>query len=95
MDDLEADMCAGGFEFWLATYKDMLFEWPANDQAYNFWVKKTRERIKDERKRDIVAPLKAPHAWGTKRPSLEQNVGETLQRCQGVVADPCAVLRDD
>lgn len=52
----------------------MLFEWPANDQAYNFWVEKTRARMKDEKKKDIVAPLKAPHAWGTKRPSLEQTV---------------------
>ena len=72
-----AKYCTGGFKFWLATYKDMLFEWPANDQAYNFWVKKTRARMKDEKKKDIVAPLKAPHAWGTKRPSLEQNVSLT------------------
>ena len=65
----------------------MLFEWPANDQAYNFWVKKTRERIKDERKRDILAPLKAPHAWGTKRPSLEQDFYEVVDDPNNDVVD--------
>lgn len=77
----------GGFKFWLATYKDMLFDKKANDQAYNFWVKKTRERIKDPRKRDILAPLKAPHAWGTKRPSLEQNFYEAMDRPENDVVD--------
>lgn len=59
----------------------------ANDQAYNFWVKKTRERIKDPRKRDILAPLKAPHPWGTKRPSLEQNFYEQLDKPENDVVD--------
>ncbi|KAK4993655.1 hypothetical protein LTR28_010740 [Elasticomyces elasticus] len=77
----------GGFKFWLATYKDMLFDKKANDQAYNFWVKNTRERIKDPRKRDILAPLEAPHAWGTKRPSLEQNYYEALDRPENDVVD--------
>lgn len=77
----------GGFKYWLATYKDMLFDKKANDQAYNFWVKKTRERITDPEKRDILAPLKAPHAWGTKRPSLEQNFYEMLDRPENFVVD--------
>lgn len=77
----------GGFKFWLGTYKDMLFDKKANDQAYNFWVKKTRERIKDPRKRDILAPTKAPHAWGTKRPSLEQNYYEMMDKPENDVVD--------
>ncbi|GAB7348873.1 hypothetical protein MBLNU459_g7574t1 [Dothideomycetes sp. NU459] len=77
----------GGFKYWLATYKDMLFDKKANDQAYNFWVKKTRERIKDPRKRDILAPTKAPHAWGTKRPSLEQNFYEMMDKPENDVVD--------
>ncbi|KAK5128491.1 hypothetical protein LTR85_003159 [Meristemomyces frigidus] len=77
----------GGFKFWLATYKDMLFDKKANEQAYNFWVKKTRERIKDPRKRDILAPLDSPHPWGTKRPSLEQNYYEQLDKPQNNVID--------
>ncbi|KAH0291233.1 cyclopentanone 1,2-monooxygenase [Aureobasidium namibiae CBS 147.97] len=77
----------GGFRFWLAGYKDLLFDSKANDQAYDFWVKKTRARIADPRKRDILAPLKAPHAWGTKRPSLEQNFYEMMDRAENDVVD--------
>ncbi|KAK3114675.1 hypothetical protein LTR53_006761 [Teratosphaeriaceae sp. CCFEE 6253] len=77
----------GGFKFWLACYKDMLFDKKANDAAYEFWVKKTRARISDPRKRDIMAPLKAPHPWGTKRPSLEQNFYEAMDRPENDVVD--------
>ncbi|KAG9912513.1 FAD/NAD(P)-binding domain-containing protein, partial [Aureobasidium melanogenum] len=77
----------GGFKFWLANYKDLLFDSKANDQAYNFWAKKTRARIADPRKRDILAPLKAPHAWGTKRPSLEQNFYELMDRAENDVVN--------
>merc|ERR1712029_764482 len=52
----------GGFEFWLANYKDLLFDKEANRQAYDFWAKKTRARITDPKKRDILAPLEPPHA---------------------------------
>ena len=71
---------AGGFEFWLATYKDMLFDDKANREAYNFWCKKTRARIQDPRKRDILAPTEPPHAFGTKRPSLEQDFYEQFNK---------------
>jgi cation diffusion facilitator CzcD-associated flavoprotein CzcO len=67
---------AGGFKFWLGGYKDMLYDNKANKQAYDFWAKKTRARIQDPVKRDILAPLDPPHAFGTKRPSLEQNFYE-------------------
>ncbi|KAI9699549.1 MAG: hypothetical protein M1820_007180 [Bogoriella megaspora] len=77
----------GGFEFWLATYKDMLFDKKANDEAYNFWAKKTRARITDPRKRDILAPLNQPHTFGTKRPSLEQNFYEQLDKPENDVVD--------
>lgn len=50
-------------------------------------MKKTRERISDPRKRDMMAPLKAPHPWGTKRPSLEQNFYEAMDRPENDVVD--------
>lgn len=50
-------------------------------------MKKTRERISDPRKRDILAPLKAPHPWGTKRPSLEQNFYEQMDRPENDIVD--------
>lgn len=47
----------GGFRFWLAGYKDTLFSKKVNDEAYKFWAEKTRARINDPRKRDLLAPL--------------------------------------
>lgn len=65
----------------------MLFDKKANDQAYNFWAKKTRARISDPKKREILAPLEAPHAWGTKRPSLEQDYYEQLDKPQNDIVN--------
>lgn len=70
----------GGFEFWLGTYADMLFEADANRTAYDFWAKKTRERINDPKKKDILAPLEPVHPFGTKRPSLEQDFYEIFNQ---------------
>jgi cation diffusion facilitator CzcD-associated flavoprotein CzcO len=53
-------------------YADVLKDDKANDEAYNFWARKVRARIRDPRKRDILAPLKKPHVIGGKRPSMEQ-----------------------
>ncbi|PVH99116.1 FAD/NAD(P)-binding domain-containing protein [Periconia macrospinosa] len=77
----------GGFEFWLANYKDLLFDEKANREAYDFWAQKTRARITDPKKRDILAPLEPPHPFGTKRPSLEQNYYEMLDRPENEVVD--------
>lgn len=68
----------GGFRYWLATYKDMLFDEKANREAYNFWRDSVRARINDPRKQEILAPMEPPHPWGTKRPSLEQDYYEVF-----------------
>jgi cation diffusion facilitator CzcD-associated flavoprotein CzcO len=68
----------GGFHYWLNTYSDMLFDQKANDEAYNFWKKTVRKRIPDPKKAELLAPEQAPHPWGTKRPSLEQNFYEVV-----------------
>jgi len=72
----------GGFRFWLATYKDLLFNKKVNDTAYEFWAEKTRARINDPRKKDILAPLleSQHHTFGTKRPSLEQRYYEVYNQ---------------
>lgn len=62
----------GGFRFWLAIFQDTLFVEEANDYAYQFWRKKVLERVKDPKVAEKLAPAKAPHPFGTKRPSLEQ-----------------------
>ncbi|KAL1985623.1 hypothetical protein VTN96DRAFT_7603 [Rasamsonia emersonii] len=77
----------GGFEFWLANYSDILFDLKANREAYNFWAKKTRARIHDPRKRDILAPLEPIHPFGTKRPSLEQDYYEMFNKPNVDVVD--------
>ncbi|KAK7530024.1 hypothetical protein BKA81DRAFT_420963 [Phyllosticta paracitricarpa] len=77
----------GGFGFWLGSYKDMLYVEEANDEAYKFWAKNNRARIHDPRKRDLLAPLKKPHPFGTKRPCLEQNYFEQFNRPNVDVVD--------
>ena len=70
----------GGFKFWLATYKDMLFDLKANKEAYDFWRKQVLMRIKDPKKQALLAPEVPPHPWGTKRPSLEQRFYEVVDQ---------------
>ena len=70
----------GGLRFKLGAYKDMMVDQAANDEAYAFWAEKTRPRIQDPKKRDLLAPLKQPHAFGTKRPSLEMNYYECFNQ---------------
>ncbi|EXJ95279.1 hypothetical protein A1O1_00399 [Capronia coronata CBS 617.96] len=70
----------GGFMFWLATYKDMLFDLKANEEAYKFWRKQVLKRLKDPKKQELLAPETPPHPWGTKRPSLEQRFYEVVDQ---------------
>lgn len=66
----------GDFKFWLANYKDMLFVKECNDEAYRFWRDKTRARIHDVTRRDLLAPMDPPYAFGLKRISLEDGYFE-------------------
>ncbi|TVY91517.1 Baeyer-Villiger monooxygenase [Lachnellula willkommii] len=77
----------GGFGYWLGNYKDMLFDPKANRRAYDFWAKNVRSRIGDPRKRDLLAPLEPPHAFGVKRPCLEQNFYEQFNRANVDIID--------
>ncbi|KAF2825392.1 FAD/NAD(P)-binding domain-containing protein [Ophiobolus disseminans] len=62
----------GGFRFSGMNYSDVLKSEESNDEAYRFWATKVRARIKDPRKRDLLAPLVKPHLIGGKRASMEQ-----------------------
>lgn len=77
----------GGFGLWLAGFKDYLFDMEANKPVYEFWRKSTMERIKDERKRNLLCPKEMPHAFGIKRPSLEQNYFEQFNNPNVDVVD--------
>lgn len=70
----------GGFSFLISNYRDFLVDKKANKMLYDFWASKTRPRIKDASKRDIVAPLNQPQYFGVKRHSLEQDYYESLDR---------------
>lgn len=70
----------GGFRFWIGSYKDQLFDAQSNKEAYNFWAKKTRERLSDPMAKDVLAPLDMPHYFGIKRPCLEDNYYEQFNR---------------
>ncbi|KIJ64835.1 hypothetical protein HYDPIDRAFT_131981 [Hydnomerulius pinastri MD-312] len=62
----------GGFQFWLGNYEDIIIDKACNDEVYAFWRKKVCERVKDPKKRELLAPLVPPHPFGCKRPCLEQ-----------------------
>uniref|UniRef100_A0AC35F280 Flavin-containing monooxygenase n=1 Tax=Panagrolaimus sp. PS1159 TaxID=55785 RepID=A0AC35F280_9BILA len=71
---------AGDFSFWVGGYKDCFTNWNANKIAYDFWAKKIRALITDEKKKDILAPLEPPHPFGVKRPSLFVDYYEQLNK---------------
>jgi cation diffusion facilitator CzcD-associated flavoprotein CzcO len=70
----------GGFAFWASSYADMLTNQEANTVAYNYWRDRTRERIRDPKVAEMLAPTDPPHAICTKRPSLEQRFYEIFNQ---------------
>jgi cation diffusion facilitator CzcD-associated flavoprotein CzcO len=69
-----------GFALWLGGYKDYLFDDKSNDEAYKCWRKRQMGRVKNSEKQRILFPEKKPHPFGVKRPCLEQNYYEVLDR---------------
>ncbi|KAG9311516.1 hypothetical protein JVU11DRAFT_7719 [Chiua virens] len=70
----------GGFNFSLNNYQDILLNMESNAAAYAFWRKKVGERVKDPRKRKLLAPAVPPHPIGVKRQSLELNFYEVFNQ---------------
>lgn len=70
----------GGFNLVGGIWADYMFDPTSNRYLYDFWAKKTRARITDPVKRDILAPLEPVHPVMTKRPSLEQDYYECLDK---------------
>jgi len=63
----------GGFRFLMNNYYDMTRDATANQEAYSFWRDRVRDRVKDPRKAELLAPTERPHLFGGKRLSLEQD----------------------
>ncbi|KAJ5097695.1 hypothetical protein N7456_008416 [Penicillium angulare] len=70
----------GGFRYWSGAWTGLLVEPEGNRAAYDFWARKTRSRIQDPVKRDLLAPLEPLHPFGVKRPSLEQDYYELMDK---------------
>lgn len=76
-EDLFAD---GGFAFVIGNYQDVITNQDANDEAYKFWCERTRARINDPLKKEILAPTIPPHPIFAKRASLEQRYYEVYNQ---------------
>ena len=70
----------GGIPFLASNYPDHRIDKSANKLYYDFWCQQTRKRIRDPVKRDIIAPLRQQHWFGTKRPSLEHDYYERIDQ---------------
>ncbi|KAG6906927.1 hypothetical protein DXG01_011353 [Tephrocybe rancida] len=77
----------GGFQYWLGAHHDVFTDEKANDVAYEFWRKKVLERLRDPEMQRKLAPEKAPHPFGTKRPSLEQTFYEVFNQPNVALVD--------
>ncbi|KAJ5083894.1 hypothetical protein NUU61_008473 [Penicillium alfredii] len=70
----------GGYSWLISNYYDFLLNEQANSIFYDYWVQQVRARMTDRKKMDLVAPLKQQMLVGTKRPSLEQDYYEMIDR---------------
>ena len=84
---LEELYLRGGFNLFGSIWPGFLFSPAASRAAYDFWAKKTRPRITDPVKRDLLAPLEPPHPWMSKRLSLEQDYYECMDRKNVKIVD--------
>lgn len=70
----------GGFHFGLGNFREVYVNRRANRLAYDFWAKKTRARMTDPVKRDLMAPIEPPYPILTKRSPLETGYYEALDQ---------------
>lgn len=83
----EAAWERGGFHFWAGTFRDVLSNQDANLFAYHFWRDRTRARLRNENLAETLAPVEPPHAFGAKRPSLEQGYYEVFNQDNVTLVD--------
>ncbi|KAJ3894842.1 cyclopentanone 1,2-monooxygenase [Lentinula edodes] len=76
----EEQWALGGFHYLIHNYADIGVNQAANDEVYEFWKNKVRERLHDPDVQEKLAPSIPPHPFGAKRPSLEQNYYEIYNR---------------
>ncbi|KAL0571520.1 hypothetical protein V5O48_010436 [Marasmius crinis-equi] len=69
----------GGFESVFA-FPDTATDDEVNDAVYGFWRSKVRERLRDSRMQEKLAPDAPPHPVGARRHSLEQSYYEVFNQ---------------
>ncbi|KAJ3780794.1 cyclohexanone monooxygenase [Lentinula aff. detonsa] len=70
----------GGFRLWFGSYTELYTNQKFNDEVYVFWREKVRERISDPELQEKLAPMRPPHPFGVRRPSLEQRYYEVYSQ---------------
>jgi cation diffusion facilitator CzcD-associated flavoprotein CzcO len=70
----------GGFSFLGSTFREFAIRKDVNAYMYDYWKMKVRAKMTDPVKMDIVAPMQQRNYIGIKRPSLEMDYYETLDR---------------
>ncbi|CAO2654367.1 Nn.00g111000.m01.CDS01 [Neocucurbitaria sp. VM-36] len=78
---------AGGFQFLLRNYNNILLDKEANKIVYDFWKKKVRERLTDPKKQALMAPDEMPYYFGTKRTPLEHDYYDVLNQDNVSIVD--------
>lgn len=70
----------GGYSFLVSNYYDFLLDERVNSMFYDYWAGRVRRRMANKAKMDIAAPLQQQIMVGTKRPSLEIDYYEMIDR---------------
>jgi cation diffusion facilitator CzcD-associated flavoprotein CzcO len=78
---------AGGFQFLLRNYNNVVVDPEANQIVYDFWKKKVRQRLTDGAKAALMAPDKMPYYFSTKRSPLEHDYYDVLNQDNVEVVD--------
>jgi cyclohexanone monooxygenase len=76
---------AGGFDFWIANYQDMLVDQEANEICADYIRRKIRKTVKDPSVAERLMPK--GHAYGTKRQPLDTNYYETFNKDSVLLVD--------
>jgi len=71
---------AGGMQFLLRNYSNIMLDKEANMLVYDFWKKKVRQRLTDAKKQALMAPDEMPFYFSTKRTPLEQDYYDVLNQ---------------
>ncbi|KAL0576463.1 hypothetical protein V5O48_005506 [Marasmius crinis-equi] len=83
---MEDTWALGGFNT-LWTFPDGLINQETNDAMYAFWRSKVRERLRDPKMQEKLAPTIPPHPISGRRPSFEQTYYEVFNQDNVTLVD--------